>query len=257
MKKSLKSLIMMLAVVPFLFTSCGIDDNAGHATIKFDAASVEITDGTVVITGEVTSPENTTISVINVFCVYGDGQTNDAAVATIKDLTKVADNKYTFRFDEKSAGIKDHLTDMVGLKINAEVKNGDISSKTLDVKVVGEESPKLSDAVEFTLGRPGTEKNPASANGIEWTSNLSATKARFTATHVSLSKEKYEAIETVEALIEEYNAGTPNTTFEAESDANFKTQYMIVKDEDTYRLIQMTDLKFSEGNNVAVFTEKH
>ncbi len=121
--------------------------------------------------------------------------------------------------------------------------------------------PALSDALAFTLGHPGSTANPESKFGIKYNQNTDAKTAQFkaivTGTFVILNEDSFKAIDTRGKLAEAYNNGSKVNEFKIQSDANFKPVYFIVKDGDIIRLIEMTELKFEAGKNVASFKERH
>ncbi len=263
MKTNIKSLLLALLVVPFL-TYCATDEpTEGSATITFNDVTnntTEIVDGQITVTGSVKSNEGTSIESISIVCQYGtDGQVNTTTIfSSLKDLVKIANNEYTFAITEASSGIKDHLTDATAIIVTAKVKNGDESSKKLEITIgSGHQDTELSEATTFTLGRPANATNPESAYGISYTSNTTATQAKFTAKNLALTKEEYDAITTQEELSEKAEGASFADSFTSESDANFKALYFIIEDGDSLRLISMTNLQFKEGNNVATFTERH
>jgi len=275
MKTNLKSLFLILAIaVPFLFTSCGETENQGTATITFDnitGNTLEIEEGAnFAITGSVISEDGTTISSIVAYAEYvHNGQTNKFEVANSgtrgdNTFTERSKNDFTFRFEQNHPELSKYLgeTDLK-LTIEAEVKNGGTSSRSLSIVIKGDkpvdpDDTPLSAKTTFTLGRPGVADAPASANGIEWTSNPSATTASFAANNFVLTKEAYDAITTKEELAAAADGKSFATNFQAQSDANFGgTKYYIIQDGSTLRLVEFTALNFAPGANRAHFTEKH
>lgn len=174
MKSKIKKLLFALAVVPF-FMSCNNDDpSVGAATIHFDQSSpVSFVDGTLLVTGSVTSDEGTTMEYINVICVYGSaGQTNETAIAQMKDLSQESRHKYTFRFTQASPGIQDHLHDITSIKIVAKVRNGDESTKSLAVNQATTPDPALSAEKAFVWERTGGGVGTGLSDfGLEWRTN--------------------------------------------------------------------------------------
>lgn len=230
MKTKLKYLLMVVAVVPF-FMSCGEDPSVGGATITFDQKTEPVTfneKGELAITGKVVSDEGTTIESISVVCEYEkDGQKMSASVAEMKDLTKKSNNEYEFRFDEKSKGIKDHLTDIVSIKITAMVKSGDKSEKAIKITAMGSstETP-LAKAEAFAWERAGgAAATGLDSFGLQWTSNLDGfaiVKTKDAKKLVKLAEGDW-AIETQEALAAAIDAATGITEYKGVSTAKSDT----------------------------------
>ncbi|MCL2042371.1 MAG: PorT family protein [Bacteroidales bacterium] len=126
-----------------------------------------------------------------------------------------------------------------------------------------EETPvevALTDAVEFTLGRPGREGFPATAMGITWVSNIDGQTAKFTTASDALvilpDQTAYNAITTQESLKEAFDAGNKSKEFTAKAGTSFKSLYLIVQDGETLYLIEMTSLQFKAGESKAYFRVK-
>ncbi len=186
MKAKLKNLCFLLAFVPF-FMSCNSDDNdsVGSALITFDQSSpVTITqNGNLVVTGSVTSPSGTSIESIEVYCVYTNGsQTNTSTIATINNLNKIDNNNYTFRFTNENQTIEQHINDgtISGIRIQASVRNGDTSERTLNIKFDdnngGGTDVNLSAAQSFQWRRVGGANGTGDLAkfGLKWTENTSS-----------------------------------------------------------------------------------
>jgi len=138
------------------------------------------------------------------------------------------------------------------------------ASFTMTITVEPNTTP-LSIAKEFTLTYvSASQTNGANENkdiGIKYAVNTNATTARFeiiatTNKFVPLTKAAFDAIKVKEVLAETYNqkVGAEGVeSFTRQSDANFQAYYFISKVGDRYFLIEMKSLKFSPGNNQAVF----
>jgi len=126
-----------------------------------------------------------------------------------------------------------------------------------------EETPvevALTDAVEFTLGRPGREGFPATAMGITWVSNIDGQTAKFTTASDALvilpDQTAYNAITTQESLKETFDAANKSKEFTAKAGTSFKPLYLIVQDGETLYLIEMTGLQFKAGESKGYFRVK-
>lgn len=241
-------LAVSLLATAVIFTSCSKDDDQKPApAIVFDqSANTTVAEGTA-ITGKVTTEIG--LKEVKFFYVRG----NDAT--SFKTEDKFDDkNNYVYRVE--LAGV---TSDITGIKISATDKDGQTSERTLAVKTSGAPAPStaLSTAATFYLGYPSGASNPATANGITYSTNPSATTAKFTGDFVMLTQAEYNAITTVEGLAAAYTSGTKAADFTVASDASFTAKYLIVKDGSTYRLVNMTALNFVAGNNKGTFTEKH
>ncbi|MDH6356827.1 hypothetical protein [Parabacteroides sp. PF5-9] len=262
MKKNFRVLLMLLAIIPF-FTNCSDKDEdevrIGAATITFDNPTMTITDGELpgAITGSITAPSGAEIESILVTSVYvKDNQTNSAEIATEKKLTEVSGSKkgkYTFHFDQTTAGIKEYINELQSIKIVAVVKNGDTASKEMTFKhEITEPEPEveyLSEAEDFEWKRIGG----ANATGLEqfglaWTSNTATAAIIKTDNEtklVKLSAEDWSEIETKEQLKDAVDNGTDIEQYSGVSAIDASKTYdevlaVDVKGEGVYYLIHIT-----------------
>jgi len=120
---------------------------------------------------------------------------------------------------------------------------------------------ELTPAAEFKTGRPAHTGFPASAMGITWASNIDANTAKFTTAPNALvvlpDKETFIAITTQEKLKEAFENGKKSNDFIVKGGSAFKPQYLIVKDGESLRLIEMTNIQFKAGESKAYFNERH
>jgi len=154
-KSDLKYFLAMLAIIP-MFISCSDDDDPsiGGATIVFDDSDISIIGETLSkpITGSISAPSGSDIETITVYAVSEvNGQTNNTRIAEKKDLTEVNKARYTFRFDEATPGIRDNISTLKSIKIEAKVKNGDMSQKELTIKRTAMVATIVFDDAELTI----------------------------------------------------------------------------------------------------------
>jgi len=261
MKSNLKLLVAMLAFIP-VFIGCSSDDDdptIGGATIVFDESEMTITDGKLpkAITGSITAPTGAEIESITVTAHYEEGdQTNSTVIAERKDLSEVSGSnkgKYTFRFDESTTGIKEHITTLQSIKIVAVVKKGDTSTKDLPIKQeVTPETHPLSDAVDFEWKRVGGANGTGLDKfGLAWTQNTSTVAVVKTDNKTKLVKftaDQWSKIETKEQLKEAVDKGTDITEYREVSVTDPSKTYdhvlaVDVKGEGVYYLIHVTSSK--------------
>jgi len=254
--KKLGIYFMMLAMTAVVFVGCNKDDD-------------EIARPVITITGssdyDLDKPEGFALEVI----VTSDDEDltsvhiwiiseNKSTDILKKDIEK---GKQQWRETFTAADFED-VTFVEGKSANFFVKVNTKSTdaeKSVIINVIdgGVVVEYLTAPAEFKLGRPAHGDYPASAMGIEWTSNPDGNTAKFAANHVMITATAYGAIETKEALEAAFDAGTKASDFTAKSDANFVTQYLIVKDGTTLRLVKMKSLNFVAGANKATFDEQH
>lgn len=247
-------LATVLAASALTFTSCSDDDDSkGAASIRFDqGSSVTMTEeGTLLVTGEITAPDGAEIQSINVVCLYGTTQSSEAKIADMKDLTKVNSGKYTFRFTETSPGIRDHITDIKGIKISATVKDGDPTARTIDVlhgTTPPEETP-LSNPTSFTWVRTANEQTVYDPVGLKFAaSNVSkalyAQIVKNTAIKMVDLSSAFGNITTKEDLKDKVDNGTDLSVIKKlQVDSDISKDYQIAigtKVGNTYYLVKIT-----------------
>lgn len=259
MKKNFKFLVVMLAVFPF-FISCSDDDDdptIGAATITFDQSEIVIKDGVLSepITGSVSAPSGHEVESITIRAVYTDGnQTNNVVIAERKDLSEETGSnkgKYSFRFEQTTPGIQEHLNSLKSISVEAKVKNGGASTKEIAFKhETTPEAENLSDPEGFEWKRVGGADGTGLALfGLAWTSNTATAaiiKTDSDTKLVKLDADNWSNLKTVAQLKEAVNKGTDIEQYTGVSATDPSKTYndvlaVDVKGEGVYYLIHVTN----------------
>lgn len=223
MKTKFKSLILLLAIVPFFMTSCS-DDEIDDITLSESSLNLSIGESKIVaiLTGN------------------GDYIVSSNDITTAVVVHEKKSDKFTV------TGVKEGETSI-------SILDGENQSKTLTVKVKGLTNP-LETAQNFTLTYTGSNqsdgKNINATVGIKWAVNTTSSTSTFRVEPTSgnkfvmLDATRFNAIDTKEALEAAYVAGAAAgvSEYSAKQDAKFEQIYFISKVGDTYFKINQKDL---------------
>lgn len=254
MKRNLKLFVAILAFIP-AFISCSDDNDdpsVGGATIVFDESEITITDGKLpkAITGSITAPTGTEIQTIKVTANYEqDGQKGSTEIKDgVTEVSGSKKGKYTFRFDDETSGIKDHITELQSIEIEVQVKNGDQTSRSLKINQEVTPDPEPWDMYKFEWKRVGgADGTGLEEYGLTWTSNTATAaiiKTDSKTKMVKLTADDWTKIETKEQLKEAVDKGTDIAQYDGISATASKTYDEVlavnVKGEGVYYLIHIT-----------------
>ncbi len=272
MKKVSFLIVAAIMAVSSVFVSCTKDDDPAAAPTIQALLKGGTTTGFTELT-ELTVKVGEPVSFQVTYKAEGKIKQIDFKVgsANVDGFPKVSDKgdfkskseiSYTATFDTTfvTAGTYTYttlITDQQSPSLNA--------TTTLTIKVEAATTP-LEAAVAFDLTYTGTSqsdgKNINSTYDVKFAAITDATTGKISVVTTGdkfvklTAKADFDAITTKEGLKAAYDAGAASgiADFTVQSDAKFAAVYFLSKSNDVYYKIQMTNLKFNPGNNVASFS---
>lgn len=241
--KKMKFLAFMLsaAFLATTFTACEGDEEEGVITIKVtEKPETAIIGEEFTVSYTVESDKN-----LKSIDVRVNNKNVGEAITKFENKTQYI-GKITYTAEEAGK---------LSFSIQVTDKDGALESKDFEIEAK-EATTALGEWSELELVRPGS--TVGDAINLEWKSNTDANTAKFVTVSAAngLVLVDNGDFETVESLVEAYEAGSKVSEFTAKSDANFKQVFFITVVGEDYVLVDFYDLKFAEGNNKAKFKYK-
>ena len=205
MKKSLKYLVMTLALVPF-FTSCEEESTAimGGATITLNSTTAKVENAklSTPITGTIVAEKaDAVIESISIDAITTGTEGNKVNLFKMIDLDRAENGSYSFTITTEE--IKSIIAIISKIQITAKVSEGESSEKSVIFNVT--QWTDLAAAKPFNWVRAGGRPADLSQFGLAWAQNTDApfraiVKKDGSTRLVELSTSDWASIETAEEL---------------------------------------------------------